>query len=161
VVSLFLSAPLNARFGERRVLVAGLCLIVAGLVYFSRAPVNGDYAADVLPVMLLLGTGFGAAMPALTALAMSGAGPEDSGLASGLFNTTQQVGGALGLAVLVTLATARMEGLLANGQGTASALTGGYHLAFAAGAGFVVAAIAFAAILLRSEAVGTGGEERA
>jgi hypothetical protein len=98
-------------------------------------------------------------MPALTALAMSGAAPEDSGLASGLFNTTQQVGGALGLAVLVTLATSRTEGLLAEGQGAASALTEGYHLAFTVGAGFVVAAIPLAAILLRSEAVDTGGEE--
>jgi predicted MFS family arabinose efflux permease len=150
-ISLFFSAPLNARFGERHVLVAGLCLIVAGLGLLSRAPVDGDYITDVLPVMLLLGVGFGAAMPALTALAMSGAAPEDSGLASGLFNTTQQVGGALGLAVLATLATSHTESLLADGQGTASALTGGYHLAFAVGAGFVVAGITLAMILLRSE----------
>ena len=150
-VSLFLSARLNARFGERRVLVAGLCLIVAGLALLGRAPVDGDYAADVLPVMLLLGVGFGAAIPALTALAMSGVAPGDSGLASGLFNTTQQVGGALGLAVLATLATSRTEGLLADGQDTTSALTGGYHLAFAVGTGLVVAAIALAALLLRSE----------
>ena len=160
-VSLFLSAPLNARFGERAVLVAGLFLIVAGLALLARAPVGADYAADVLPVMLLLGVGFGAAMPALTALAMSGAAPEDAGLASGLFNTTQQVGGALGLAVLATLATARTEGLLADGQGAASALTGGYHLAFAVGAGFVVVAIALASILLRSEGASTGDKKRA
>jgi EmrB/QacA subfamily drug resistance transporter len=160
-VSLFLSAPLNARFGERRVLVVGLCLIVAGLALLARAPADGSYAADVLPVMLLLGLGFGAAMPALTALAMSGAAPEDSGLASGLFNTTQQVGGAFGLAVLATLATSRTEGLLADGHGTASALTAGYHLAFAVGAGFVVAAIALASTLPRPEGARAGGEERA
>ena len=148
-VSLFFSAPLNARFGERRVLVAGLCLIVAGLGLLARAPVGGGYLTDVLPVMLLLGLGFGAAMPALTALAMSGAAPEDAGLASGLFNTTPQVGGALGLAVFATLATSRAEALLAEGQGTASALTGGYHLAFAVGAGFVAVGIALATILLR------------
>ena len=160
LVTLFLSARLNARFGERRVLVAGLVLIVAGLALLARAPVNADYAPDVLPVMLLLGLGFGTAMPALTALAMSGAAPEDSGLASGLFNTTQQVGGAFGLAVLATLATSRTEYLLADGQNTASALTGGYHLAFAIGAGLVMIGTALATILLRPEGVRTGDEER-
>jgi MFS family permease len=149
-ISLFLSAPLNARFGERRVLLAGLSLIAAGLGLLARAPTDGDYVVDVLPAMLLLGFGFGAAMPALTALAMSGVAPGDSGLASGLVNTTQQVGGALGLAVLATLATSRTESLLAEGQDTASALTSGYHLAFAVGAGFVVAGITLAMILLRS-----------
>lgn len=132
-----------------------------GLALLARAAVDGDYAMDVLPVMLLLGLGFGAAMPALTALTMSGAAPEDAGLASGLFNTTQQVGGALGLAVLATLATSRTEYLLADGRGTASALTGGYHLAFAVGAGFVVVAIALASILPGPEGARAGGEERA
>jgi MFS family permease len=99
--------------------------------------------------MLLLGVGFGMAMPALTALAMSDATPDDSGFASGLFNTTQQVGGALGLAVLATVATSRTEGLLADGWSTAPALTGGYHLAFAVSALFVVIGIALALILLR------------
>ena len=160
-ISLLLSPRLNARFGERRVVVAGLCLIVAGLGLLARAPADGDYAADVLPVMLLLGLGFGAAMPALTALAMSGVAPGDSGLASGLFNTTQQVGGALGLAVLTTLATSRTEGLIADGRSIASALTGGYHLAFAVGAVFVVGGIALALILLRPEGALTGDEERA
>jgi MFS family permease len=143
------------------VLVAGLCLIVAGLALLSRTPADGYYAVDILPVMVLLGIGFGAAMPALTALAMSGATPEDSGLASGLFNTTQQVGGALGLAVLATLATSRTESLIADGQGMATALTGGYHLAFVVGAGFVAAGIVLAVILLRSEGARTGDEEHA
>lgn len=160
-VSLFLSAPLNARFGERSVVAAGLSLIVAGLALLARAPVDGGYLADVLPVMLLLGTGFGSAMPALTALAMVGAAPEDAGLASGIFNTTQQVGGALGLAVLATLAASRTDGLLADGRNAASALTGGYHLAFAVGAGFVAAGIALAVVLLRPTSARNGDEEHA
>jgi EmrB/QacA subfamily drug resistance transporter len=157
-ISLFLSAPLNARFGERRVLLAGLSLIVTGLGLLARAPTDGDYVVDVLPAMLLLGFGFGAAMPALTALAMSGVAPGDSGLASGLFNTTQQVGGALGLAVLATLATLRTESLLAEGQDTASALTSGYHLAFAVGASFMVTGIVLAAIVLGPDGARAGEE---
>ena len=97
--------------------------------------------------------GAGVAFPALVTLAMSGATAEDSGLASGLVNTTQQVGGALGLAVLATLSTSRSNHLLADGESAASALTGGYHLAFAIGAGLVVAAIVVAALVLRSERV--------
>ena len=101
--------------------------------------------------MVLLGVGAGLAFPALVTLAMSGATASDSGLASGLVNTTQQVGGALGLAVLATLSTSRTNDLLAEGQSTASALTGGYHLAFGIGAGLVIAAIVVAATVLRSE----------
>ena len=125
--------------------------VVAGLVLFTGAPVDGDYVTDVLPALVLFGAGAGLAFPALVTLAMSGATPRDSGLASGLVNTTQQVGGALGLAVLATLSSARTNDLLADGERAASALTGGYHLAFAIGAGLVVAAIAVAALVLRSE----------
>jgi len=151
-LSLGFSARLTTRFGARVVLVPGLVLIGAGLALLTRAPVDGDYVVDVLPAMLLLGIGGGVSFPALMTLGMSGATPNDSGLASGLINTTQQVGGALGLAVLATLATARTERLLAEGESTASALTGGYHLAFGIGAGFVVAAILVAATVLRPEA---------
>ena len=114
---------------------------------------GGDYVTDLLPALVLLGAGAGIAFPALVTLAMSGATAEDSGLASGLINTTQQVGGALGLAVLATLSTSRSNHLLADGESAASALTGGYHLAFAIGAGLVVAAIVVAALVLRSEGV--------
>ena len=112
-------------------------LIVAGLVLFTQAPVDGDYVTDVLPAMLLLGIGAGLCFPALMTLAMSGATPSDAGLASGLVNTTAQVGGALGLAVLATLSTSRSDELLDRGESAGAALTGGYHLAFwiAAGAG--------------------------
>jgi sugar phosphate permease len=103
----------------------------------------------LLPTMLLIG-GFGLAFPAIITLAMSAASPEDAGVASGLVNTTQQVGAALGVAVLSTLAASRTSHLLASGRPAAEALTGGYHVAFAVGAALATAALLLAAILLRS-----------
>jgi EmrB/QacA subfamily drug resistance transporter len=147
-MSLAVSPRLILRFGALPTLLPGLLLIAAGLVLFQRAPVDGEYVRDLLGVMLLLGVGAGLSFPALMTLAMAGAGPSDAGLASGLVNTTQQVGGALGLAVLATLATTRTEGRLADGAPAAAALTDGYHLAFALGAGMVVAAVALAVVLL-------------
>jgi EmrB/QacA subfamily drug resistance transporter len=148
-ISLGLAGPLNTRFGPRTVLLAGLALLVAGLALLARTPVHGDYVVDVLPAMVLLGIGAGLALPPVTMLAMSGATASDSGLASGLANTTQQVGGALGLAALATLATSRTDHLLASGHDTGSALTGGYHLAFGIGAALVAAAMILAAVVLR------------
>ncbi|GHC74475.1 MFS transporter [Streptomyces cinnamoneus] len=148
-VSLGVSARLNARFGERRVLLAGLALLVLALGLLTRLPVHADYVTDLLPVMLLA-AGFGLALPALTTLGMSGAGEEDAGLASGLFNTTQQIGMALGVAVLSTLAASRTESLESAGHTAAASLTGGYHLAFAVGAGLLLTAAALTATLLRS-----------
>jgi hypothetical protein len=145
------SARLIMRFGARATLLPGLVAVAAGLILFQRAPVDADYVVDLLPVMLLLGVGGGLAFPSLMTLAMSGATPADSGLASGLVNTTQQVGGALGLAVLATLSTTRSGDLLADGSSTAHALTSGYHLAFAIGAGLVLAAIVLTATLLTPE----------
>jgi hypothetical protein len=150
-LSLGFSARLITRLGARAVLLPGLGLLVVGLLLLTRAPVGGDYVSDLLPAMVLLGVGAGIAFPALVTLAMSGATASDSGLASGLVNTTQQVGGALGLAVLATLSSSRTNHLLADGESAASALTGGYHLAFAIGAGLVIAAIVVAAVVLRSE----------
>ncbi|MGH2601391.1 MAG: MFS transporter, partial [Dehalococcoidia bacterium] len=147
--SLGFSPRLSARFGARAVLLSGLGLIAAGLALFARAPVDAGYAVDLLPVMLLLGIGAGLAFPALMSLAMSSATASDSGLASGLVNTTQQVGGALGLAVLATLATSRADRLLADGESTASALTSGYHFAFGIGAALVGVAFVLAATVLR------------
>ena len=145
------SARLIMRFGARATLLPGLVSVAIGLVLFQRAPVDADYLTDLFPVMLLLGVGGGLAFPSLMTLAMSGATPADSGLASGLVNTTQQVGGALGLAVLATLSTTRSGDLVADGSSTASALTSGYHLAFAIGAGLVIAAVALSATLLGPE----------
>ncbi|MER8041848.1 MFS transporter [Streptomyces sp. NPDC094032] len=149
VVSLGLSTRLIARFGERNILLTGIALLIAMLLLLARLPVHASYTLDLLPVMLL-GAGFGLALPALTALGMSGAKEADAGLASGLFNTTQQIGMALGIAVLSTLAAARTESLTAAGRPVAEALTGGYHLAFAVGAGLLVAAFGIAFTLLRT-----------
>jgi MFS family permease len=113
--------------------------------------VNAGYVVDLLPVMLLLGVGAGLAFPSLMTLAMSAATPEDSGLASGLVNTTQQVGGALGLAVLATLSTTHTGSLLAHGGSLATSLTSGYHLAFTIGTALLLVAIAAAVLLLRPE----------
>ncbi|MFE2166315.1 MFS transporter [Streptomyces sp. NPDC059447] len=148
-VSLGVSARLNARFGERNVLVAGLGMLVAALGLLTRLPVHADYVTDLLPVMLLV-SGIGLALPALTTLGMSGADEADAGLASGLFNTTQQIGMALGVAVLSTLAASRTESLTESGSSPAEALTGGYHLAFGIGTALLLAGIALAAVLLRA-----------
>ncbi|MEU6943685.1 MFS transporter [Streptomyces sp. NPDC046316] len=147
-VSLGVSARLNARFGERVVLLTGLALLVVMLGLLARIPVHASYVADLLPVMLLA-AGFGLALPALTSLGMSGAKEEDAGLASGLFNTTQQIGMALGIAVLSTLAAARTEALTEAGRPVAEALTAGHRLAFAVGTGLLVAAFVVAFTVLR------------
>jgi hypothetical protein len=113
--------------------------------------VHANYLTDLLPVMLLA-AGFGLALPALTTLGMSGAKEDDAGLASGLFNTTQQIGMSLGVAVLSTLAASRSDGLLAQGKSRAEALTGGYHLAFTVGTGLLVAAFVVAFTVLAQPA---------
>jgi EmrB/QacA subfamily drug resistance transporter len=148
-LSLRYSERLIMRFGARGTLLPGLVLIAAGLALFTQVPVDGSYLTNVLPTMLLLGSGAGLSFPALMTLAMSGATPSDAGLASGLVNTTLQVGGALGLAVLATLSTTRSNALLEQGKSTAAALTEGYQLAFLIGAGLVVAAIAVALTVLQ------------
>jgi EmrB/QacA subfamily drug resistance transporter len=150
-LSLGFAERLIMGIGPQAALIAGLASAAAGLVLFARTPVDGDYLTDVALVMLLLGTGAGLAFPALMTLAMSGATPTDAGLASGLVNTTVQVGGAVGLAVLATLATERTHGLLADGEPSAAALNSGYHLAYLIGAALIVVAIAVAAVVLRSE----------
>ncbi len=145
------SEPLIMRFGARRTLLPGLALVFAGLVLFTQAPVDGEYVTDILPTMLLLGVGAGVFFPALMTIAMSSATPSDAGLASGLVNTTAQVGGALGLAVLATLSTSRSEDLLARGESAAEALTGGYHVAFWIAAGLVALAFAVGLGVLRPQ----------
>ncbi|MQA87600.1 MAG: DHA2 family efflux MFS transporter permease subunit [Streptosporangiales bacterium] len=151
-LSLGFSARLITRFGARPVLLVGLTLVLAGLSLFTRAPVDAGYVVDLLPTMLLLGIGFGAAFPSLMTLVMSDATDSDAGLASGLANTTMQVGGALGLATLAALATSRTDRLIAEGVSTAWALTGGYHLAFGLGVAFVAAAIVLGVTVLRPRA---------
>jgi predicted MFS family arabinose efflux permease len=150
-LSLRYSERLATRFGAKATLVPGLVLIAAGLALFARVPVHGRYVVDVLPTMILLGTGIGVAFPALMTLAMSGATPSDAGLASGLVNTTVQVGGTLGLAVLATLASSR-----SHGHSDPAALTSGYRLAFAVGAVLVMVAIVVAVTVLRARTARTG-----
>jgi EmrB/QacA subfamily drug resistance transporter len=142
------SDRLVTRFGARTTLIPGLVLIMASLALFTRAPVGGSWVEHVLPVMLLLGFGAGMAFPALMSLAMSDVEQSEAGLASGLVNTTAQVGAALGLAVLATLSSERSDGLIADGESTAQALTSGYHLAFWIGAALVLAAIVAALTVL-------------
>jgi EmrB/QacA subfamily drug resistance transporter len=158
VLSLRFSEPVIMRFGARNALLVGLVFIAAGLALFTRAPVDGNYAEHVLPVMIVLALGIGVSFPALMTLAMSGATPEDAGLASGLVNTAAQVGGALGLAVLATVSATRSDNLIADGKSTAEALTSGYHLAFLIGAALVVAAFALAVTVLKREGAPAGVE---
>ena len=150
-LSLGFSARLTLRFGARAVLLPALGLVSVGLVLLARVPVDASYLTDILPAMLFMGVGAGLAFPALMTLAMSDATHSDSGLASGLVNTSQQVGGALGLAVLTTLATSRTDRLLAEGENNAVALTDGYHLAWWVGAGISVVAIGIALGVVRRE----------
>jgi hypothetical protein len=151
-LSLGYAEKLIMGIGAKAALVSGLVAATAGLLLFARAPVDGSWVVDVLPVMLLLGVGAGLAFPALMMLAMSGATPSDAGLASGLINTTTQVGGAIGLAVLATVSTEHTKALLADGHSTASALNSGYHLAYLIGAVLVAGAIVAALTVIRSPA---------
>jgi len=144
------TGQLNLRFGPQATLVPAMVCIVGGLLLLARTPVDASYAVDLLPPMILIGLGAGLGFPSLMTLAMSGATESDSGLASGLVNTSVQVGGAIGLAVLATLSTERTERLLAEGESAASALNSGYHLAYLIGAGLVLVAIAIAVSVLRS-----------
>ncbi|MEU8185320.1 MFS transporter [Micromonospora sp. NPDC049044] len=140
VVSLGLAGRLIAGWGARTVLLTGLGFAVVGFLLLARLPADGAYLTAVLPAMLIFGMAGGLTLPAVTTLAMVGATDTDAGLASGLANTTQQVGGAVGLAALATLAAARSDGLRAAGWAESAALAGGYRTAFAVAAGLVVAA---------------------
>ena len=144
------TGQLNLRFGPQATLVPAMAFIVAGLLLLARTPVDATYAIDLLPPMILIGLGAGLGFPSLMTLAMSGATASDSGLASGLVNTSVQVGGAIGLAVLATFATERTAGQLADGEAPAVALNSGYHLAYLIGAGLVVVGIVIAVTVLRS-----------
>jgi EmrB/QacA subfamily drug resistance transporter len=150
-ISVRYSEPLVTRFGARKTLIPGLVLMAAALAIFALAPASGGYLIRVLPVMALLGAGAGLCFPPLMNLAMSAATPQDAGVASGLANTTAQVGGALGLAILATVSASRTSALSASGVTATAALTGGYRLAFWIAAGLVAAAIVLAAVVLQPE----------
>jgi EmrB/QacA subfamily drug resistance transporter len=147
--SIGLSAKLVMRFGFRKPLATGLLLAAAGLLLFVRAPVDGNFLVDVLPSMILLGFGAGIAFNPVLLAAMSDVEPSESGLASGLVNTSFMMGGALGLAVLASIAASRSHSLRLGGASELSALTGGYHLAFLVGAAFAATAAVIGGTLLR------------
>ena len=148
--SLGLSAKLVMRFGFRVPLATGLLLAAAGLVLFARAPVDGKFLVDVLPSMILLACGAGMAFNPMLLAAMSDVEPSESGLASGVVNTSFMMGGALGLAILASLAASRTNSLLASGDDALAALNGGYHLAFLVGAAFAAAGAAVGGLFLRT-----------
>jgi EmrB/QacA subfamily drug resistance transporter len=148
--SIGLSAKLVMRFGFRIPLSGGLLVAAAGLVLFARAPVDGSFVADVLPSMILLGIGAGMAFNPVLLAAMSDVEPSESGLASGVVNTAFMMGGALGLAVLVSLASSRTDSLRASAHGPLASLNGGYHAAFLVGALFAASAAVVGGVLLRT-----------
>ncbi len=143
--------PLVMRYGAKPMVILGMSLIAAGLLLFTQTPVDGGYVQHLLAPIVLFGAGAGFAFPALMTVAMSGATDEDAGLASGLVNTSAQVGGALGLAVLATVSASRTEDLIASGESTGSALTSGFHLAYLIGAALVGAAIVVAIKVVQPE----------
>ena len=149
IFSLGLSARIVMRHGIRRPLAFGLALAAIGLALFARAPIGGSFVVDVLPGMILLGLGAGMALHPMLLAAMSDVAPDESGLASGIVNTSFMMGGALGLAVLASLASSTTDGLLANGAQSLQALDGGYALASTVGAGFAAMAALLGAVMLR------------
>jgi len=155
--SLGLSARLVMRFGIRLPLATGLLLAAVGLALLARAPVDGNFAVDVLPSMILLGLGAGIAFNPMLLAAMSDVAPTESGLASGVVNTAFMMGGALGLAILASLAAARTNSLLAIGSSHLAALNGGYHVAFLVGALFAAFAAVLGAALLRATSAAAPG----
>ena len=152
ILSIGLSARLVMRFGIKPPLATGLGLAAIGLLLLARAPVDGSFVVDVLPSMILLGLGAGMAFNPVLLAAMSDVEPAEAGLASGVVNTSFMMGGALGLAVLASLAAARTDTLLAAGESQAEALTGGYHVAFFVGGLFAAAAAVIGGLLLRQGA---------
>lgn len=159
VCSLGLSAKLVMRFGIKPPLVTGLLLAAVGLVLFARAPVDGNLVVDVLPNMILLGLGGGIAFNPVLLAAMSDVAPTEAGLASGVVNTSFMMGGALGLAVLASLAAAGTTSLLAAGSSHLAALNGGYHIAFLVGALFAAVAAVLSATLLRFKVPNTPNQD--
>jgi EmrB/QacA subfamily drug resistance transporter len=149
-ISLRYTERLIMRFGPKATLLPGIASIFVGLLLFARTPVDAGYLVDVVPPVFFIGLGAGVSFPSLMTLAMSGATPSDSGLASGLVNATVQVGGAIGLAVLATLSADRTQNLRADGESVAAALNSGYHLAYLVGAVLVVGSFLVAATTLRS-----------
>jgi MFS family permease len=161
ICSLGISAKLVMRFGIRGPLTVGLLLAACGLLLFARAPTLGNVWVDVVPAMALLGIGAGIAFNPLLLAAMNDVPPSDSGLASGMVNTSFMMGGALGLAVLASLAAARTQQAAASGVDAIEALNAGYQLAFAVGAGFAILAAVIGAVMFRKVVAPPAGQSGA
>ena len=149
VVSAGISQGFVTRFGVKPVLTFGMGLLLAGLLYFTQVSVNGTYAGDLLPGFLLIGVGMGFSFVPISIAALAGVEGPEAGLASGLINTSQQIGGALGLAILATVATTRTDNQLAAGTAPPEALTNGFTLAFWVAAGFAVVSLVTTLVVLR------------
>jgi EmrB/QacA subfamily drug resistance transporter len=149
VVAAGLSQALVTRLGVKPILATGLGLLVVGLVYLTQVSVGGSYFADLFPAFLLIGVGIGFSFVPISIAALGGITDSEAGLASGLINTSQQIGGALGLAVLVTVATSHTDGLLANGTPRPEALTDGFRVAFWVGAAFAAVSVLATLLVIR------------
>jgi MFS family permease len=160
-LSIGVSAKLVMRYGVRIPLGVGLGIAALGLLWFARAPVDGTFLVDVLPGMILLGFGAGIAFNPVLMAAMSDVQPAEAGLASGIVNTAFMMGGALGLAVLASVAANRTESLAASGESQLEALTGGYHASFLIGALFAAGGAVIGGAFLRTRTMpaGHGAEE--
>jgi EmrB/QacA subfamily drug resistance transporter len=158
VLSLGFSAKIVMRYGIKRPLAAGLSLAAVALLLFARAPVDGNFLVDLLPGMILLGIGAGIAFNPVLLAAMSDVAPEESGLASGVVNTSFMMGGALGLAVLASVASSRTDSLTASGHGRLASLTGGYHISFLLGAIFALSAAGIGVAFMRVSEATAGAQ---
>jgi hypothetical protein len=152
IISAGASAGLVTRFGFKPVLVSGLIVTAAGLVWFSQVDADGSYVGDVLFPSLLAAVGLGLAFVSMTVAAVSGVETHETGLASGLINTSQQIGGALGLAILATVANSKIDDVAASGASQAVALTEGFQSAFLVGGGIAIAGAILAQVLVSSRA---------
>jgi predicted MFS family arabinose efflux permease len=152
IVSAGLASGLTTRFGFKPVLITGLILTAGGLIWFSQVSPDGGYVSDILFPSLLAAFGLGLAFVSMTVSAVAGVEPHEAGLASGLINTSQQVGGALGLAILATIANSRTGDVVAGGASQAVALTEGFQRAFTVGAGFAIFGAVLATFLISGQA---------
>jgi EmrB/QacA subfamily drug resistance transporter len=145
------AAQLVTRAGVKPVLVAGMIALTGGLLYFTQVSVGGSYLADLLPGFLLIGFGLGFSFVPISIAALAGVEPSEAGLASGLINTSQQIGGALGIAALSTIATSRTDDAVASGSAVSNALVHGFTGAFVAGVAIAAVGIAAALTLIRRD----------
>jgi MFS family permease len=151
IVTSAIAAQLVTRIGVKPALLIGMIALTAGLVYFTQVSVHGSYLGDLLPGFLLVAVGLGFSFVPISIAALAGIQPSEAGLASGLINTSQQIGGALGIAALSTIATTRTSTAIAHGSSHASALVTGFHGAFIAGSIIAAVGIAAAATLIRRD----------